>query len=346
MKIRDLKYLLAYLIPFSAFLALELRSVWSFSTVILAFLIIPVFELIFKPNPNLISSELQRDKSANVFFESILYLNIPILFILIFRTFTIIQLDITNIETLGLFMNVGIVMATTGINVAHEIGHRKGKLNKICAALLLIPSLYGHFTLEHNYGHHKWVATPEDPVSAELNQNLYAFIYSAVIGVFKNSWRISFRMQEKKGLSLWHFSNELIWISLAQIFLFSLIFYFGNFFSLIFFIGAAIFSFSLLESIDYIEHYGLRRKLLSSGKYEIVNEKHSWNSEHEIGRIFLYELTRHTDHHISSIRKYQNLRNLRNSPQLPFGYPSAILVALLPPLWFSIMNPLVKSYNN
>ena len=85
---------------------------------------------------------------------------------------------------------------------------------------------------------------------------------------------------------------------------------------------------------------------LESGKYERVSEKHSWNSDHELGRIFLYELTRHTDHHMNATRKYQTLRHMNDSPQLPYGYPASILMALVPPIWFKVMNPRVKAYSH
>jgi alkane 1-monooxygenase len=108
-------------------------------------------------------------------------------------------------------------------------------------------------------------------------------------------------------------------------------------------IGTAIVGFLLLESVNYIEHYGLVRKQLASGRYEPVTPRHSWNSNHELGRIFLYELTRHSDHHYKATRKYQVLRHMDESPQLPLGYPTSILMALVPPLWFKKMNPIVKA---
>ncbi|MDX1666459.1 MAG: fatty acid desaturase, partial [Saprospiraceae bacterium] len=106
-------------------------------------------------------------------------------------------------------------------------------------------------------------------------------------------------------------------------------------------LAIACFGFLLLESVNYIEHYGLRRKKIGEGRYEKVRPAHSWNSNHELGRIFLYELTRHSDHHYKASRKYQILRHFDRSPQLPFGYPTSIIIALVPPLWFTLMDPRV-----
>lgn len=343
MKIRDLKYLLAYLIPISAYLALELQSYWSFSTVILAFVFIPILEFVSKPNPQNASKEVEDARNMNRFFDFLLYLNIPIIYFLTYKSIVTIEAGVSSVTYLGLLLNLGIVLGTAGINVGHEIGHRKGMLNKIAAALLLSPSFYGHFTIEHNYGHHKWVATPDDPVTAKYNQSIYAFIVSAVIGVYTSAWKIAFRGLQRKGLSKWSLRNELIWITLFQLLLFASFFVVGQWQGLVFCVLAAIASFSLLETIDYVEHYGLQRKRLSSGKYEQVSELHSWNSDHEIGRIFLYELTRHTDHHMNAARKFQTLRHMEGSPQLPFGYPSSIILALIPPIWFKTMNPRLKA---
>ena len=344
MKIRDFKYLLAYLIPLSALFALLWKSYWSYSTVIFSFGIIPIIEILSKPDHTNESYERQNQKKLNRFFDYLLYLNIPIVYLLTFITFREVKSGVHTIEGIGLLLNLGIVLSTSGINVAHEIGHRQGLINKIAAALLLGPSMYGHFTIEHNYGHHKWIGTPRDPASATENQSVYAFIYQAVTGVYKNAWRISFKQMGKSGLPRFHYRNELVWIHLFQLVLLIVYFIYGGVAILLFGIACAIVSFSLLECIDYIEHYGLRRKLLPSGKYERVNENHSWNSDHQLGRIVLYELTRHADHHANAERHYQTLRYKEESPQLPLGYPASIVLALIPTLWFKKMNPLVTQF--
>ncbi|WP_235297731.1 alkane 1-monooxygenase [Portibacter marinus] len=345
MKIQDLKYLLAYLMPLSSLLAMEWLGYWSFSTVILAFVLLPVLEMIIPPDTQNLYPEREQQRKANRLFDALLYLNIPIVYFLLFRTLFVVQGDLHWAERTGLLLNLGIVLATAGINVAHEIGHRSGILNRISAALLLAPSLYGHFTIEHNIGHHKWVGTPDDPVTAKYGQSIYHYWGTAVYGVFVKAWQLSFRQMERQGRPRFHYSNELIWITLLQIALMASYFLAGGLMILVFGIAAAVISFTLLECIDYVEHYGLQRKKLPSGKYERVSERHSWNSDHELGRIFLYELTRHTDHHLHALRKYQTLRHIENSPQLPYGYPASILMALFPPVWFRVMNPKVKAYN-
>ena len=131
----------------------------------------------------------------------------------------------------------------------------------------------------------------------------------------------------------------MIWSHFVQIIFLITVYYFSGWIGFIALIGAAIMGMLVLEAVNYIEHYGLFRQVLPSGRYELINESHSWNSDHELGRIVLFELVRHSDHHYQTMRKYQTLRHLDKSPQLPFGYPMSIVIALLPPLWFRLMNP-------
>jgi alkane 1-monooxygenase len=207
--------------------------------------------------------------------------------------------------------------------------------------ILLVPSHYTHFFVEHNFGHHTHVSTPEDPSSAKLNQNLYQFWWQTISGTYKKAWIIQKRLNKNRNTVWYSFKNDMLWFTLIQIiYLFTIYNIFGKL-GLLVGTLAGIVGFLLLETINYIEHYGLQRKLLSNGRYERVTEKHSWNSNHILGRIILYELTRHSDHHAKAHKKYQILEYHDVSPQMPFGYPTSMIMSLFPPLWFSVMNPLV-----
>lgn len=198
-----------------------------------------------------------------------------------------------------------------------------------------------HFYLEHNFGHHKNVATPLDPATSKLNQTVYHFWITSVIQQYRNAWNIQLNLLQQHNRSFFSIKNDMLWYSLIQpAYLFVIYFFFGKF-ALMVAIMVGVISFLFLETINYIEHYGLQRKQLPSGRYERVQPHHSWNSNHFIGRIVLYELTRHSDHHFKASKKYQVLENITDSPQLPFGYPSSILLAFVPPIWFRLMNPRV-----
>ena len=342
---KDLKYLFAFTIPLTVFLSIYLKDIFSFTTLVYAYGVIPLFELIFKPKSyeekRVVSSDLK-----NLFFDSLLYLNFPIVSILLFYGFNVLSFENTFFyEEVGIVLSLAILLATNGINVAHELGHRKSGFAKNISKSLLLYSLYMHFFIEHNKGHHKNVGTPLDPASAKFNQSLYSFWVQSVIGQYINAWKIQLKELNTNSNSFFSIKNQML------IFLFFQISYLVVI-GLVFTIKVAflavlvgVISFLMLETINYIEHYGLTRKKMKSGRYETVQTHHSWNSEHQIGRIVLYELTRHSDHHYNASKEYQFLENKFQSPQLPYGYPASMLLALIPSLWFFVMNKKVIEFS-
>jgi len=336
---RDLKYFIAYIAPLSAFWAVFAGGVWSFTTVVVAFVLIPLLDQLFAQQIDARDANEESSRSGQILFDWLLYANVPILYgLLVMYGYTLANEQLTSWEIVGMTLSVGIIVGTTGINVAHELGHRNKPFEVFLAKVLLLPALYQHFFIEHNLGHHKFVATEKDPATARLNETVFHFWLRSAWGSYCNAWKIEEARLKALALSPYSLKNQMVWFSLFNVaYLTVLTFSFGAAVSCGF-IVAAIIGFLLLESVNYIEHYGIRRKSLGNGKYEPVQPHHSWNSNHEIGRIFLYELTRHADHHYKSTRKYQILRHFDASPQLPVGYPASILLSLVPPLWFRIMN--------
>lgn len=340
---KDIKYLSAYLLPASALAALYWQGGWAWATVLLAFVIIPVAE-IFTPESTVnVPPELETSRSGIRFFDWLLYLNIPLVFgIVIWYVQVVTAGSISNLELAGLTLGVGIIIGANGINVAHELGHRSNRLEQNLSKLLLLPALYQHFFVEHNRGHHKHVATDKDPASARFGENVFAFWLRSVTGSWRSAWAIERERLAKEGRPEWSWHNEMLRFSVFQTAWLAGIGWSFGWTGLAAAMVVAAIGILLLETINYIEHYGLRRRLLESGRPEPVGPEHSWNSNHELGRIFLYELTRHSDHHFKATRKYQILRHIDQSPQLPFGYPTSIILALLPPLWFAVMNPRLR----
>ena len=336
---RDLKYLFAYSIPLSTFLSIHFHGMLAYSSVFYAFVIIPLLELWLK-QPNTIYSDQEKEgRLKNKLFDLMLYLNVPIVFSLLgYGLLVLHQETLWIYERVGILSSLGILLATNAINVAHELGHRALRFERTLSKLLYMPCLYMHFFLEHNYGHHKNMATVDDPATAKYNQSLYSFWISSVINQYKNAWNIQLRLLASKQKSFFSFDNDMLFYLLFQGFYLGLIFAYLGFDGLIMALIAGISSFLFLETINYIEHYGLRRLVQPSGKYERITALHSWNSNHIMGRIVLYELTRHSDHHFKSNKKYQVLEHKEESPQLPFGYPTSMLLALIPPMWFRVMN--------
>lgn len=334
-----MKYLLAYCVPLIAFLGIYFGDLWSYAGVVFAFGILPLLEILFPTDEKNYTYAEIESRLKNRFFDVLLYLNLLIVYGLLFFVLHIVSTTEFSIaEIIGTILSLGIVLGANGINVAHELGHRDKLYERILGKLLLIPSHYTHFFIEHNHGHHLHVSTPEDPSTAKINQSLYAFWIQTVFGTYNKAWKIQRKLNQIENRSWYSFKNDMLWFTLIQIsYLVSVYYFFG---SIGFLVASTsgIIGFLLLETINYIEHYGLKRNLLPSGRYERVSEKHSWNSNHILGRIMLYELTRHSDHHYKSQKKYQVLEYHDESPQMPYGYPTSMLLSLVPPVWFSVMN--------
>jgi alkane 1-monooxygenase len=341
---KDLKYLFAYTGSIAAFLGLYLGGWWSFGMTYIAFGIIPLFEQLMPKSITNHAPENEEERSQHPIFNVLLYLHIPILYTLLFYAFyKIAYTTLTPLEMVGMIFNVGIAAGAYGINVGHELGHRQNKFEQFLAKTLLLPALYLHFYIEHNRGHHKNVATDLDPASARLGENLYSFWFRSVKDSYLDAWQLEAERLKKEGKPVFSFGNEMVRFQVIQlIYLAAILLVFGTT-AMLFAIAFAVVGFLLLETVNYIEHYGLRRKMLNNGRFEAVLPHHSWNSDHELGRIFLYELTRHSDHHYRATRKFQILRHFDESPQLPFGYPLSMIVSLVPPLWFSLMDKRVPN---
>ena len=249
---------------------------------------------------------------------------------------------LTWYDITGRIWVMGLLCGTFGINVGHELGHRVNKSEQAFAKALLLTSLYMHFFTEHNKGHHKRVATPEDPSSARYGEWVYLFYFRTILFSYLSAWHIANDEMKKKDKPVFSVYNEMIRDTLIQLAFVALIFYVFGWLITLYFLAAALIGILLLETVNYIEHYGLQRKATGDGKYERAMPEHSWNSDHVIGRLMLFELSRHSDHHYLASRKYQVLRHHDNSPQMPTGYPGMMILSLFPPLWFYVMNRRIK----
>lgn len=336
---KDLKYLAAFSIPVVAFIGLIFKGSLVYLTPVYAFVIIPLLELIFPVNTKNLTAEEADHHLKRQLFDWLLYLNLPIVYgLVVLGLYESTSANLETYEFIGIIVSVGIVLGVNGINVGHELGHRQNTQERFLGKALLLPSLYMHFYIEHNYGHHLHAATPEDPATARFNQSVYSFWFTSISRQYVSAWRIQQNLLKNQNLKFFSIKNDMFWYHIIHIGYLALVFGVFGMIGLIFAITSAIVGFLLLETVNYIEHYGLLRLKKASGRYERVKELHSWNSNHVIGRIVLYELTRHSDHHFKSSKKYQVLDCHEESPQMPFGYPTSMVLAMMPPLWFRIMN--------
>jgi alkane 1-monooxygenase len=246
--------------------------------------------------------------------------------------------NLTTFESVGLALTVAMV-AGVAINTAHELGHKRASSERWLSKVALAQTGYGHFFVEHNRGHHVRVATPEDPASARMGESFYEFLPRTVIGSLRSAIEIEREHLARDGHRFWSTRNDILSAWAMSLVLFAgLALAFGTVVLPYLLIGAVV-GFSLLEVVNYLEHYGLLRARRDDGRYERCRPEHSWNSNNVASNVLLYHLQRHSDHHANPLRRYQALRHFDEAPQLPTGYAGMILAAAIPPLWRRIMDP-------
>jgi alkane 1-monooxygenase len=338
------RYLPAYTIPVVVFYSMTAGGWMVWLPVIYVLGVIPGLDLLVGADHSNLSLEQEARAKSGWLYTLILWGFIPLQFGLLFWFGHLhLQGGIRPAEYAGIVLSIALSNGGIGITIAHELIHRSSRLERWLGRVLLMSVLYMHFAIEHVRGHHALVATHEDPASARLGQSFYGFLFPSIVGQYRSAWHLEaerLRRAKKRFLS---FNNEMIIFSFMQVAFFGLILLlFGWVFAALFLLVSFV-SFSLLEIVNYLEHYGLQRGELERGRYEKVSHHHSWNSDHTISRMFLFELTRHSDHHAVASKKYQVLRTFEDAPQLPTGYPGMILIALVPPLWFRIMDPRARA---
>lgn len=347
MPLRAFKYTSPFLIYFGALIAFFSTGLAVWSPLIYAFVFVPVLELFLKPDTQNLSAAEEEMVRKDKIYDVLIWLVVPFQYAALVCFLYVVSTHAhETIDLVGKTAVMGLLCGTFGINVGHELGHRTNRFEQRMAQALLLSSLYMHFFIEHNKGHHKHVATPQDPSSARLGEPLYLFWLRTVSGTYKSAWHIANEETRKKGHVAFSLHNEMLQFQLVQVLFVTLIFFFFGALATTLFVAAAVMGFLLLETVNYIEHYGLQRKQIAEGKWERAMPAHSWNSNHVIGRVMLFELSRHSDHHYLASRKYQILRHHDNSPQMPTGYPGMMLLALMPPVWFWVMDKRVKEYLN
>jgi alkane 1-monooxygenase len=340
---RSFKYLSPFIIFLGAWRSFEVTGWQVWLPLAWAWVFIPVAELFIKPDPanmNAAEEELARNDRT---YDYLLYLIVVLQYVMLVKfLFSMQSGSLSLVDIIGRIWVMGLLCGIFGINVAHELGHRVNRVEQFLAKALLLTSLYMHFFTEHNKGHHKRVATPEDPSSARYGEMIYLFYFRTIFFSYISAWNIANDDCRKTGKSIFSIHNEMIQAHFFQLLLLALVYYFFGTTVTFYFIAAAFIGIALLETVNYIEHYGLQRKLNEQGRYERAMPWHSWNSNHTFGRIMLFELSRHSDHHYLASRKYQVLRHHNNAPQLPTGYPGSMILALIPPAWFYVMNRKIR----
>ena len=345
-------FLTAFIVPLLAITGFYLGGAFNCITIFFVFVFIPLADYLIGEDPENMEEDKARIISEEFYYRLITYIwAVFQLGFVIWGSYVVATNTLTTLEWITFTFSFALVTGGIGITVAHELGHKKSKIERFYSRLILMTVSYMHFYIEHNRGHHVYVATPRDPATSRKGEHFYRFWLRSVVGSYLSAWRLENAGLKRKGKSPFSMSNEMIWYTFLPFAFCTLLLVtawqlgFSAYWNIpIFFFAQSLLAFSLLEIVNYVEHYGIVRKEIAPGKYERVNPMHSWNSNHRLSNFFLFQLQRHSDHHANAIKRYQVLKHYDESPQLPSGYPAMIMLAAVPPLWFKWMNPKLKHW--
>ncbi len=351
---RDAKryaWLLGLVVPFAPFLAWASVEVtgfeffWFFGP-LLVFGVFPLLDIAIGVDPTNPPDSVLKWLEQDRYYRWCTYIFIPVQYAgLVFACWLWASGDLSVLENIGLALTMGVV-GGIAINTAHELGHKRDSMEKWLSRVALAQTGYGHFFIEHNRGHHVRVATPEDPASSRLGESFWAFLPRTVSGSLRSAWGIEAARLDRLGKSHWSLHNDILGAWAMTVGLFAVLAIVFGPVVLPYLVLQAILGFSLLEVVNYLEHYGLLRQRKEDGRYERCRPEHSWNSNNVASNVLLYHLQRHSDHHANPTRRYQALRHVDEAPQLPTGYAGMIVLAWFPPLWRRVMDPiLVEHYD-
>jgi alkane 1-monooxygenase len=336
-------WLLGLIVPTLPFLAWGLveatgLGVFWFYGPFLVFAVFPLLDLIVgldaENPPDDAIKWLEQDR----YYRWCTYLYLPIQYAgLVFACWQWSSGKLSTVEDIGLALTVAMVSGVA-INTAHELGHKRASMERWLSKVALAQSGYGHFFIEHNRGHHVRVATPEDPASSRLGESFWAFWPRTVSGSLRSAWELEGVRLDRLQSSHWAFRNDILNAWAMSVVLFAALTAVFGLVVLPLLLLQAVLGFSLLEVVNYLEHYGLLRQRREDGRFERTRPEHSWNSNNVASNVLLYHLQRHSDHHANPIRRYQALRHYEEAPQLPTGYAGMIVLAAIPPLWKRTMD--------
>lgn len=311
---------------------------WLWAPLLLAYVLLPLFDWLLGEDRSNPPEEAVAVLEADRFYRYVTWAVVPLLWVwFTFGAWYAASADLPWHAWLALALSTGLVGGFC-INAGHELGHKKTRIEQLLAQLVLAPTAYGHFVIEHNRGHHRDVATPEDPASARMGESIWRFALREWPGAWKRAWALERKRLALEGRSAISLRNEIVQTGLLTLALWGALTLWLGLAVLPFLLLAAAWANFQLTSANYIEHYGLLRRRDAEGRVERCQPRHSWNSNSLVSNWILFHLQRHADHHAHAARRYQALRHFDEAPQLPAGYFALFLLAYVPPLWFRVMD--------
>lgn len=335
-----LPFATVYFVPLLLVAGARLGGAGMWVTPIFVFVVVPLLDPLLGKNRVNPDPAQEQKLAGRKSFALLTWLAVPVeLGLLVWGAWLVTHRPLTLAELAGFTLSVGISGGALGITVAHELIHRQDRLERVLGSVLLWSVGYLHWAIEHVRGHHRLVATPLDPATGRLGQSYYRFWPQTVGGTLRSAWRLEARRLRMLGRRVRGPHNRMLRYLAAELALAAGLTAAFGLGALLLYLARSFVAFSLLEVINYVEHYGLERQPLGKGRWAPFTARHAWNASERLTNWFLFNLQRHPDHHLRPQRRYQLLHQLEQSPQLPTGYAGMVLLALVPPLWRKVMDP-------
>lgn len=315
-------YVFSFLYPLSVIAGNTLGGHFARSGAVVGLVIYPLLDWLLGE-----SESNNLEDSEPFYFDTILMVHAVLQIVCLLSLALLIQRDGWNYFAVLASISTGLNSGISSIVIAHELIHRRYAFQRVTGVFLLWTVNYMHFYFEHVRGHHKSVATIEDPASARVDENFWFFLIRTIPGQFINAYKI---MNPRANSWL---LNPVFLFLIVQIVSWIVVYFLLGKYILFAWLIQSAFAVFLLEYVNYIRHWGLQRPVGSRAQPE-----HSWQSNHRWSRWTLVELTRHADHHYIASREYWKLRTYRESPNLPTGYYGCFWLAVIPPIWRKVMK--------
>jgi len=323
----------------TAFLTGQAGFVWL--PVLLVYVVIPIVEIVVGDDKHDLLGQMDAEAAMSPFYKFMVHGLLPILYLTWgFGAWYVATQSPSVLTLIGLGISHGVGLGFA-INSGHEVGHKTDKVSKWIALLMLAPSLYGHFRVEHNMGHHSHVATPKDSATSYFRESFWHFMTREIPGAWRRAWAIESKRADRKGYSKFSLKNEVVLATLLGLVVWAVMIAIFSWAVMPYILITWAISVQSLSQQNYIAHYGLLRDQRPDGKYLPARPEHSWNCNKLVTNLITFNLARHSDHHANPSRHYQNLRTFKDAPQLPYGYGAMFTLAYFPPLFRKVMDPLV-----
>jgi alkane 1-monooxygenase len=338
-------FLLPYVVPLAMLAGAATGRLWLFRAVAWVWLAVAILDVIVPPERPRRVAERAPTPAPSALRRLSIRAWLPVQVAVIASGLTVVASQTTTPADLFLItVSIGVAGGMLAVPVAHELMHGSSRFDRLAADVLMLSVSYPHFSIEHVHGHHRRVATPADPATARLGESFYAFYGRTLAGSVASAWDAERARVSRRGRSVWGPANRLVQLAVALAAIYAGIGLAAGWIGVAFFAVQSVIAFSTLETINYIEHYGLLRREIAPGRYEPVRPWHSWDSTHRVSNWMSFNLGRHADHHCHASKRYEELLGAHEAPQLPTGYYGMFLLPLVPPLWRRLMDPRVHAW--